>query len=342
MNIPEYMKGGRELVPGQSYELTVPVGRPGRITILATARRRSLHISAPAHYVVELYAPGGVQPVAIREVEGLGLLSILEYDAKTHAGFWTARITNINSHPLQVGLEASYPGVGDLQLRSFPSHFLEAIASRLFAETRFVLQHGRNACAVRFAPALGLRDFGFTVPALSRRVAPPLLPEIDIVEQVTDISSNSMRLRLLPGSVANPGGTLRLEAGFEEDGDELIGSFPIHLARMKLLVELDLGCSENRISFNNVRVTFDCDADIQPLPVWMLNPIFDYQERLQEAVRAGVRAAFEDIDTREAVTVGFERGMESVLGPAARIATLQMENGQLLLGLNRSAHSAVA
>lgn len=342
MNIPEHVKGGRELIPGQSFDLAVPVGRPGRITICASARRRSLQLSAPAHYRVELYPPGSIHPVAIREIEGPGLLAILEYDAKTNAGLWTARITNINSHPLQVSLEVSYPGIEDLQIRNFPAHFLEAVASRLFAETRVLFQHGRNASGIRFAPALGLRDFRFTVPALDRRVSPPLLPELQIVEQITDINSSNLRLRLLPGSVANPGGTLRLEIGFEEDGEELVGSFPIHLARMKLLVELDLCCADSRISYNNVRVTFDFDTDIQPLPVWMYNPIFDFQDRLQESVRAGVRAAFEDVDTVVAITNAFSRGMETVLGSTARICTLQLENGQLCLGLYRQAQSAVA
>lgn len=342
MNIPEHVKGGRELIPGQAFDLTVPVGRPGRIAIFASARRRSLHLSAPAHYRVELYQPGSIHPVAAREVDGLGLLSILEFDAKNTAGLWTARIININSLPLQVTLEVSYPGIEDLQVRNFPSHFLEAIASRLFAETSVCLQHGRNASSIRFAPALGLRDFRFTIPALERRVSPPLLPELQITEQISDINSNSIRMRLLPGSVANPGGTLRLEIGFEEDGDELIGSFPIHLARMKLLVELDLGCAENRISYNNVRVTFDFDIDIQPLPVWMYNPMFDFRDRFQEAVRAGVRTAFEDVDTVESVTLGFTRGLEHVLGSTARIAMLQLENGQLCLSLFRQAQSAVA
>ncbi|MBI2685596.1 MAG: hypothetical protein HYX27_04710 [Acidobacteria bacterium] len=338
----EQIKGGRELVPGQSFDLTIPVGRPGRVTIFAIARRHSLQLAAPAHYLVGLHAPGAVHPVAVREVKGPGLLGILEHDVKSSAGLWTARITNINSHPLQVTLEASYPGIEDLHVRNFPAHFLEAIASRLFAETAIHLHHGRNACVVRFAPALGLRDYRFTLPSLNRRVSPPLLPELDLVEQVNDISSNAIRLRLLPGSVANPGGTLRLEVGFEEDGEELIGSFPVHLARMKLLIELDLGCRENRISFNNVRATFDVDVDIQPLPVWMYNPIFDFQDRIQESVRAGVRSAFEDVETCHAITCGFERGMETVLGSAPRIATLQLENGQVWLGLFRAAKSAVA
>jgi hypothetical protein len=342
MNIPEQIKGGRELVPGQHFDLTVPVGRPGRVTVLATARRRSLHLSAPAHYRLELYAPGSIHPVVYREVEGAGLLGILEYDARMTGGNWTARITNINSHPLQVSLDVAYPGADDLQVRNFPAHFLEAIASRLLADTGVKLQHGRNASFIRFAPELGLRDFRFTIPSLERRVAPPLLPELQIVEQINDINSNAVRLRLLPGSAANPGGTLRLEIGFEEDGDELIGSFPIHFARMKLLVELDLGCVDRRISFNNVRVTFDMDVDIQPLPDWMFNPVFDFQDRLQEAVRDGIRTAFEDVDTCEAITVGFERGMETVLGSGARIATLQLENGQLTLGLFRLVQSAVA
>jgi len=342
MNIPEHVKGGRELIPGQSFDLSLPIGRQGRITVLASARRRSLALATPAHYCVELFPPGANQPIAFREIEGPGLLAILEHDAKAGAGIWTARITNCNSHPLQVTLEATYPGVGDLQPRTLPAHFLEAIASRLLADTAVSLQHGRNACSVRFAPALGLRDFRFSIPALDRRVSPPLLPEIQIVEQVADISSDSLRLRLLPGSVANPGGTLRLEIGFEEEGPELIGSFPIHLARMKLLIELDLGITDNRISYNNVRATFDFDVDIQPLPVWMYNPMFDFRDRLQDAVCEGVRAAFGDIDTCEAVTIGFALGMESVLGSGARTATVQMENGQIYLGLFRQAQAAVA
>ena len=342
MNIPEHVKGGRELIPGQAFDLTVPVGRPGRITIFASARRRSLHLSTPAHCRVELYPPGSIHPVAAQEVNGAGMLCILEFDARNSAGLWTARISNINSLPIQVTLEVSYPGIEDLQIRHFPAHFLEAIASRLFAETTVCLQHGRNASSIRFAPSLGLRDSRFTVPALERRVSPPLLPEIQVTEQISDINSNSIRMRLLPGSVANPGGTLRLEIGFEEDGDELIGSFPIHLARMKLLVELDLGCADNRISFNNVRVTFDFDIDIQPLPVWMYNPMFDFQDRFQEAVRTGVRTAFEDVDTVESVTLGFTRGLETVLGNTARVATLQVENGQLCLSLFRQAQAAVA
>jgi hypothetical protein len=72
---------------------------------------------------------------------------------------------------------------------------------------------------------------------------------------------------LLTFPMSNPGGTLRLEIGFEEDGPEMIGSFPINLRRMKLLIGLELGITDNRISYNNVRSTFDFDVDIQPLPV---------------------------------------------------------------------------
>ena len=342
MNIPEHVKAGRELIPGQFFDLTLPIGRPGRVTVLASARRRSLTLGAPAHYRVELFAPGSSQPIAIREIEGSGLLAILEYEAKAAAGLWTARIANCNSHPLQVTLEASYPGVGDLQPRILPAHFLEAVATRLLAGISVHLQHGRNACALRFSPALGLRDFRFSLPARDRRVSPPLLPEIQIVEQVAGIGGTLLRLRLLPGSVANTGGTLRLEFGFEDDGPELIGSFSIHLARIKLLVELDLGITENRISCNNVRATFDFDVDIQPLPVWMYNPLFDFRDRLQEAVREGVRAAFAGVEICEAITNGFAHGMESVLGTGARTATVQMENGRIRLGLFSAAQSAVA
>ncbi len=342
MNIPEQMRGGRELVPGQSFDLVFPVGRPGRLTIFATARRRSLTLSSPAHYLVQLFTPGAIQPVASREVEGNGLLAMLEYEARGSSGLWTARITNCNSHPLEVMLDVCYPGVHDMQIRSLPAHFVESIASRLLADTAVHLQHGRNASTVRFAPVLGLREFRFTLPSLDRLIFPPLLPPVQIVEQVSDIGSHSPRLRLLPGSVANPGGYLRLELGFEEDGVELSGSFPIHLARMKLVLELDLAITANRLSYNNVRVTFDFDVDIQPLPVWMYNPIFDFRDRLQEAVCAGVRSAFNDVETCEAMTIGIERSLETILGPGARAATVQMENGQVSLGLFRNAHAAVA
>ena len=342
MNIPEHIKGGRELVPGQYFDLTLPIGRPGRVTVIASARRRSLTLAASAHYRVELFGPGASQPIASREIDGPGLLAILEHEAKSGAGLWTARITNCNSQPVLVTLEATYPGIGDLQPRTLPAHFLEAIASRLVVETAVHLQHGRNACSIEFSPSLGLRDFRFTVPALDRRVSPPLLPDIHIVEQITDIRSNSVRLRLLPGSVANPGGTLRLEIGFEEDGPEIIGSFPINLRRMKLLIELDLGITDNRISYNNVRSTFDFDVDIQPLPVWMYNPLFDFRDRLQEAVCEGVRSGFADVDTCEAITKGFGQGLEAILGAGARTATVQMENGQVSFGLFSASQSAVA
>ena len=342
MQIPEHTKGGRELLPGQFFDLAIPLQRPGRITVIASARRRSLTLSAPARYRVELFPPAAAQPVVFRDVEGPGLLSILEYDAQAHGGIWTARITNCNSHPLQITLEAAYPGPADLQPRTLPAHLIEAIASRLLAGTSVQLHHGTNASAVRFAPSLGLRDFRFSVPSLHRRVSPPLLPEIDVHQQVSSIASDTVRLRLLPGSVANPGGTLRLEIGFEEKDEELIGSFPIHFARIKLLIELDLGVCENRISYNNVRATFDFDVDIQSLPVWMYNPIFDFRDRLQEAVCAGIRAAFTDVDTCEALTSGLEQGLESVLGAGARVAAVQMENGQVSLGLFRPSRAAVA
>jgi len=292
--------------------------------------------------VVELFAPGAAQPTASREVEGPGLLAIVEHEVKSGAGLWTARITNCNSHPIQVTLEATYPGIGDLQPRTVPAHYLEAIASRLLAETSVRLQHGRNASAICFSPALGVREFRFTIPALDRRVTPPLLPDIHIVEQVTDIRSNFVRIRLLPGSVANPGGTLRMEIGFEEEGPEIIGSFPVLMRRMKLLIELDLGIAENRISYNNVRSTFDCDVDIQPLPVWMYNPMFDFRDRLQEAVCEGARSGFADIDTCEAIAGAFVVALEAVLGTGARIATVQMENGQVYFGLFRAQNTAVA
>ena len=117
---------------------------------------------------------------------------------------------------------------------------------------------------------------------------------------------------------------------------------PIHMARMRLIVEMDLAILENRIAFSNVRVTFDCDANTQSLPVWMCNPIFDFQERLREAVRSSVRAAFEEEETAAALANGFERGMESVLGANARVATVHMENGLLCLGLIRPVRAAVA
>lgn len=342
MNIPEHMKSGRELVPGQSLDMTVPVGRPGRITIFASATSRSLAVASPARYRVELFAPGSPTPVAAREVHTTGALGILEYDAKATAGLWLARVTNLNGQPLQATLEASYPGIGDLQTRNFPAHFLEAVANRLLSETSVQLHHGRNASVIRFAPALGLREFRFTLPSLRRSISPPLLPALDIQQQVNSISSNAFRLRLLPGSLANPGGTLRMEIGFEERGVELVGSFPIHMARMRLIVEMDLASLENRIAFSNVRVTFDCDANTQSLPVWICNPIFDFQERLREAVRSSVRAAFEEEETAAALANGFERGMESVLGANARVATVHMENGLLCLGLIRPVRAAVA
>jgi len=40
MYIPEHVKGGRELVPGQYFDLALPIGRPGRVTVRASARRR--------------------------------------------------------------------------------------------------------------------------------------------------------------------------------------------------------------------------------------------------------------------------------------------------------------
>jgi hypothetical protein len=335
MNVSEQMRGGRELVPGQSYDLTFPVGRPGRVTVFAAARRRT-------QLLVQLFPPGAAQPAKVRESTGEGLLTVLEYEVRAGAGLWTARITNCNSHPAEVMLDVSYPGVHDLQARALPAHYVEAIASRLIADTTVRLQHGRNACAVRFPAALGLREFRFTLPAMERTVYPALLPPVEVVERVTDIESRMPRLRLLPGSVANQGGYLRFELGFEEDGVELAGSFPIHLANMKLMVELDLGVAANRLSYSNVRVSFDFDVDLQALPVWLYNPLFDFRDRLQEAVRSGVREAFADVETVEAVAAGMERALETVVGPGARVATVAMENGFVALGLYRPARAAVA
>jgi hypothetical protein len=111
---------------------------------------------------------------------------------------------------------------------------------------------------------------------------------------------------------------------------------------MKLLIDLDLGVAGDRISYDNVRAAFDFDVDIQPLPVWTYNPIFDFRDRLQEAVCAGVRAAFADLETCEAITVGFAHGMEPVLGACARTANVEMENGRICLGLVRAEQAAVA
>ena len=94
MNIPEHIKGGRELVPGQFFDLTLPIGRPGRVTAVASARRRSLTLAASAHYRVELFGPGASQPIASREIDGPGLLAILEHEAKSGAGLWTARFVD--------------------------------------------------------------------------------------------------------------------------------------------------------------------------------------------------------------------------------------------------------
>jgi len=74
----------------------------------------------------------------------------------------------------------------------------------------------------------------------------------------------------------------------------------------------------------------------------MYNPMFDFRDRLQEAICEGVRAAFGDIETCEAITNGFAHGMEPVLGAGARTATVQTENGQICLGLVVHPQSAVA
>lgn len=335
MHIPESIQGARELAPGHSFDLPLPLVRPGRLTLIATVRRL-------ARFRVELYPPGAAHPVSFRDSDGLGLLAILECDATPSSGLWTARVLNCDTRPQYLAIVASYPGPGDLSQRNLPSHLLESIAAKLLADTNVRLLHGANASRVCFAPELNLRDFHFTLPSIDREVSPPLLPAIRVSEFVRAINSNSVRLRLLPGSVANPGGTLRLEIGFSGDGTELIGSFPIHLARMKLLIELDLGIAGHRLAYNNVRASFDFDIDIQPLPVWMYNPLFDYRDRLQHAVSTGAAEAFRDPETAESFAAGIERGLESVLGPGARAVTAQMDYGQFTLGLFRPARPAVA
>lgn len=74
----------------------------------------------------------------------------------------------------------------------------------------------------------------------------------------------------------------------------------------------------------------------------MYNRMFDFQDRLQNAVCDGARAAFADLDTCEAITNGFARGLEVFLGPGARTATVQMKNGQICFGLFRHTQAAVA
>jgi hypothetical protein len=74
----------------------------------------------------------------------------------------------------------------------------------------------------------------------------------------------------------------------------------------------------------------------------MYNPLFDFRDRLQEAVCEGVRSGFADVDTCEAITNGFVQGLEAILGAGARTATVQMENGQVSFELLSASQSAVA
>src|SRR5258708_4388011 len=98
MFIPESVAGSRELLPGNSFHLSFPILRPGRITVLASARRRSLTIDSPARYRIEIFHPAHEAAIEVREVEGAGLLTLIELDIDANdnsaCGHWLAQITN--------------------------------------------------------------------------------------------------------------------------------------------------------------------------------------------------------------------------------------------------------
>ena len=158
----------------------------------------------------------------------------------------------------------------------------------------------RVACWTRRA-AVG-RSF---VQARSCRLQRGRTKDNTIIEFPNDINSSSILFSLENANNAHPSGFLRFVMKFEETGKEILGTFDSQLSATQLTLDLGLEARDGQISYrtSGVRAQFDFEMNVLSIiPDFVLNALFNFRDRLREAVEKKAKEAFQAEATRKALS----------------------------------------
>jgi hypothetical protein len=218
---------------------------------------------------------------------------------------WLVKVTNLSTEPATFYLAVTYPGtvpiLYDEQHRSLVN---QLIKDRLRAR----LHISREGSV--FELMIKKDDGSFADPILFE--IPELLEFkrtygfITVHEYPNDINAESMAISLENATPPFPFGQLRMEALFEENGKEILGTWHGNMYGIRLLFQL-------RLIFTTRMVTYDTripgvsfsvrDMDMIGFPdTWYQQYIFDYKTFMVTTVNEKLFYAFREPRIVDAIT----------------------------------------
>ncbi len=170
-------------------------------------------------------------------------------------------------------------GRGTLRLLHASAGLVERIINPIIGQTQLVITKGENASFCRFPATLGINELRFTVPVFTKRVV-----MFSVEQYANEIRSSGITLSFVNANSTFHHGSLRLESRFEENGNEISGTFQAHLKNMLLGVTIGLVMDNQQISYDRVEVKLDFELDVVGVPDILLDPIFGYTDKMRQQI----------------------------------------------------------
>jgi hypothetical protein len=342
LHLPEATAKRCTLESTETIDVAFDVVAPGLIILVAAAGDWSGdgHPLLPAPregrvpHRLELIPPDQTIPAA-SEVSELGEGTLVHEvpDAPAALGRWTARLTNLATHPEDFGLFVSFPSLRELQTVDFAAEDFVDLASMAIE-----LRRGEQASRLSVDTPAGRVVHYFTTKDMEYSC--PWTPRVLVYFR--DLRSTSVTLTV-SHELTEP--VLRYELGFDEHGLELNGTVPLHLSDMRLTIDLPLivryfkaaEAVERRskelstIAYDEegIRVAFSFEPRFEELVEWFPGFFPRWRRLIRRTVEDACRELLASEDVRRVISNALEARVLERAGPHAEPVGVSVADGKL-------------
>ncbi len=203
---------------------------------------------------------------------------------------------------------------------------LERIINRALTESDLLITHGDNKSFFRLPKSLGSKEFRFSIPAFSKRI---LIFEVE--QYPNNIRSKMITISLVNADATVPNGGLRLEIRFEENGNEIDGTFKGNLRNLVLTTGLGLAMHDGLVCYNAVDVTIDFDLEVVGLPDSLSGAVDGMTDKFRSQIAGDLKAMLQRAEIKSKISEAVTRQIGDLLPLYATLDSVSIENGALLI-----------
>jgi len=243
-------------------------------------------------------------------------------------GRWTARVTNLATHPEDFGLFVSFPSPRELS-------FVD-VGADVFSDLgglELDLRRGHQASSLSMATDAGPVTHYFTVSDIEYSC--PWTPRVLVY--FDDLRSTSVAVSLPPDT---PDPVVRFELGFDEEGLELNGTIPLNLSDMRLTVDLPIIVRYFKASRSttlaaidyeetDVKATFSFEPRFEELVEWFPGFFPRWRRLIQRTVERACRELLATEDLRRMFSQAVEARVRAQIGENAKPVGVAPADGRL-------------